>query len=77
MPRLVPGFRFTHRTLLDLSWTPGPGQKYADAPKAACTVTRVTAGMVWYGYTKAGRSVGGFCSDRAAFERNYLEGAQA
>ena len=51
-----PGDRFEHARQLDLSWTPGPGQRYADAPPAVCAVTRVAQGRVWYG---------GFVADEA------------
>lgn len=50
------GDRFEHARQLDLTWTPGPGQRYADAPHAVCTVTRVAQGLVWYG---------GFVADEA------------
>lgn len=43
------GMVFRHRRILDPAWKPGPGQRYADAPKAVCRVTRVVAGTVWYG----------------------------
>jgi hypothetical protein len=43
------GQRFRHARQLDVTWQPGPGQRYADAPKATMVVTRVAAGRVWYG----------------------------
>jgi hypothetical protein len=43
------GERFVHSRQLDLNWVPGPGQRYADAPNAVMSVTRVSVGRVWYG----------------------------
>lgn len=43
------GDRFVHATQLDLNWKPGPGQKYADAPKRIMTVTYTRGDSVWYG----------------------------
>lgn len=40
-PIIRVGRTFRHQHLLDTDWTPGPGQKYADAPKAVCHVTAV------------------------------------
>lgn len=42
------GDEFVHATFLDVTWKPGPGQKYADAPHARMVVTRVTATTVYY-----------------------------
>ena len=50
MPRR--GDTFTHLSSLDLNWTPGPGQKWADAPLARMRVTAVRQGRVFYGYAE-------------------------
>ena len=42
------GTIFRHMNKLDPDWTPGPGQKYAGAPKALCRVTKVELGQVYY-----------------------------
>lgn len=44
---------FTHLRILDPAWRPGPGQRYADAPKARMRVTRMTATTVYYTYADA------------------------
>jgi hypothetical protein len=51
------GDLFRHATHLDLSWKPGPGEKWADAPHAVCQVTTVRNGQVFY--TLAGKEHGG------------------
>lgn len=43
------GTIFRHGRMLDPNWKPGPGQKYADAPKAVCRVTGVRHGAVYFG----------------------------
>lgn len=73
-PRLVPGFGFTHESRLDPDWVPGPGQKYADAPKLRMRVTRVTAGGVYFkAATGTDRSV---FLNRPTFEARYLPTAE-
>lgn len=67
-PRVRPGYEFTHQTVLDPSWQPGPGQRYADAPKARMVVTRATRTTVWFGFT-AHRGVQRL--DRQVFEARY------
>lgn len=47
------GETFVHDRLLDTDWKPGPGEKYADAPKALMVITRTTSDQVWYGYFPA------------------------
>lgn len=42
------GDTFTHGRLLDVDWQPGPGQKYVDAPKAVCVITKVDGDSVYY-----------------------------
>lgn len=42
------GMRFEHARQFDTTWTPGPGQRYADAPKAIMEITRVATGTAWY-----------------------------
>ena len=42
------GTVFRHQRLLDPSFTPGPGERYADAPKAVCRVTATRGGLVYY-----------------------------
>ena len=61
-PRL--GLVFTHARYLDPDWTPGPGQRYGDAPHARMTVTRVTDFAVYYRYAAGG---GRFVMDRAVW----------
>lgn len=63
---LRPGVRFLHARTLDPEWTPGPGQRYADAPPAECRVTAIRQGRVYYvlpGETRARRY---FLADRSA-----------
>lgn len=49
MPRIPSkGTLFLHRRFLDPSFVPGPGERYADAPKAVCRITAVTNGRVYY-----------------------------
>lgn len=36
------GDQFTHLHALDPSWNPGPGEKYADGPRAKMVVTRTS-----------------------------------
>lgn len=62
---------FTHLTALDLGWIPGPGQKYADAPKAPCKVTRMTKLAVYYTYASDPKSRGAFCMSRETWDRDY------
>lgn len=47
------GQRFTHRTFLDPTWRPGPGQTHKrDAPHAQMVVTRVKMYTVFYRYAQ-------------------------
>jgi hypothetical protein len=62
---------FTHLTHLDLDWVPGPGQKYRDAPKAPCRVTRMTKLAVYYTYASATSNRGAFCMSREIWDRDY------
>ena len=64
-----PAGTFTHASMIDPTWTPGPGQRYADGPKARMRVTRATRDTVWFGY--AASDSGGFRLDRATFEARY------
>lgn len=57
--RFVRGDTFTHPTMLDTSWKPGPGQKYADGPKAQCRVTRTRGESVYYAYVTSDGTPGG------------------
>jgi len=50
---------FTHPTMLDTDWTPGPGQKYKDGPNAKCKVTRVANGVLYYGILDVNGELGG------------------
>lgn len=50
------GDQFTHDRLLDLDWEPGPGEKWKDAPKARCVVTRVTNSTIYFGYVSGKRA---------------------
>ena len=65
---------FTHLRWLDVDWKPGPGQKYADAPKARMQVTRMTKYAVYYRYADGG---GKFCMDRATWDRDYAPALDA
>lgn len=67
------GARFTHHRLLDPSWRPGPGERYADAPHAEMVVTRVTAYTVWATSVPVvgDRGVARVRFDRAAFLAEY------
>jgi len=65
------GFTFTHDHFLDPDWVPSPGQHYADGPKAAMVVTRVTKNDVWYGY--AGATRGGWVVDRDEFVAKFCK----
>lgn len=47
-PTLTNGVLFQHARLLDTGWTPGPGERYADAPPAVCRVTAVRHGRIYY-----------------------------
>lgn len=51
------GFRFVHPSILDPNWTPGPGQKYADAPRATMRITRRSGQSIWFGYDPDGPSI--------------------
>lgn len=66
---LTPGQTFTHARYLDPTWTPAPGQRQSDAPKARCTITRATPTTVYFGY--AGTGKGGFRQARDTFEATY------
>jgi hypothetical protein len=63
------GATFTHDRMLDPTWRPAPGQRYADGPKARMVVTRVAGPMVWYGYVGAGRA--GWRMDRDEFVARF------
>lgn len=65
------GDAFTHTRLIEPTWRPGPGEKYASAPKARCVVTRVTRDFVYYRYESSPRPNGAFKIDRATFARTY------
>ena len=47
-PTLKVGFTFTHAHLLDIDWKPRQDQRYKDAPKAVCRVTRFNRYQVWF-----------------------------
>lgn len=64
------GTVFTHLSFLDPDWTPGPGQRVVDGPRARMVITRATVQTVWYGYV--GDSKGGWRMDRVEFERLYV-----
>ena len=67
------GMTFRHLRLLSTDWKPSPGQKYTDAPKIQCVVTRVTAiSVYWQHASPQGKAIGGkYASDRNTFERDY------
>jgi hypothetical protein len=50
MATVKAGMTFTHDRIVDPDWTPGPGQKWADAPRARMVVTRVAKGSVFFSY---------------------------
>lgn len=56
-----PGMRFQHARQLRTDWTPGPGQRYADAPKQTMEITAVRTGRVYYRAPGAAR--GQFVAD--------------
>lgn len=60
---------FTHLRILDPDWKPGPGQKYADAPKAQMKVTRMTMTTVYYRYASDGSYAGAM--KRETWDRDY------
>lgn len=62
---------FTHLHHLDLDWKPGPGQKYRDAPKARCKVTRMTSLAVYYSYASEPTNHGAFYMSREEWDRDY------
>lgn len=66
---LTKGAVFIHDTFLDPGWIPGPGQTYADSPKATMKVFVATSGTVWYGYSDAARS--GWRLSRKDFEKRF------
>jgi len=65
------GVIFLHDTFLDLGWTPGPGQKYADAPKASMQVTHITATRVYYCYAGTYPAHAAWSMDRKKFEKRF------
>ena len=66
---ITKGAVFIHDTFLDPGWIPGPGQKYADAPKATMKVFKVDSFTVWYGYVGDTRS--GWRLARKKFEKRF------
>lgn len=70
--KVTAGFEFTHTRMLDTSWQPGPGQKYADAPKVRCRVTKVTPTTVYFTDARDRRNKGLFSVARDEFEATYL-----
>lgn len=44
------GDEFVHQSILEPTWTPCPGQKYGDTPKARVRVTSVQGAQVWFTY---------------------------
>lgn len=69
---LARGFTFTHERMLDTTWRPGPGQKYADAPKVTMVVSRVTRDLVYFkpaGYPKTAP----LALNRGVFEARYCK----
>lgn len=70
MPTVKRGFTFTHDSIIDPTWKPAPGQRYADAPKARMIVTRATTETVWYGYAEAPH-VTGWRMPRDRFEARF------
>ena len=65
------GTVFIHDRFIDPGWAPGPGQKYADAPKASMTVTHVTKGLVYYCYTGFYPTTAAWSMDRKKFEKRF------
>lgn len=64
---LRPGTVFRHARLLDVEWTPGPGERYADAPRALCIVTATRGGRIYYRQgTERGKGTAHFRADDAA-----------
>ena len=66
---IKPGDEFTHDRKLDLSWKPGPGQRYKDAPRARMRVTRVTQHTIWFTYATSDKT--GWYLSRKVFENAF------
>lgn len=65
------GDTFTHNSVLDPDWTPGPGQTYRrNSPHALMVVTAIRQGTVYFRYAHY-RNVSGWCTDLATFEARY------
>lgn len=68
---------FTHHRMLDMTWTPTPGQTRADNPHARCVVTAVQRGNVYFAYATEDDNPaiprGRFFMSRAAWDRDYTE----
>lgn len=75
--RYVPqrGDTYVHEHFLDTDWVPGPGQKFADAPKARMKVIHVTPTRVTSSFAESG--MGRFTLERETFCRHYGEQALA
>lgn len=69
------GFEFTHTRMLDPRWKPGPGERYADGPKAIMVITRVTKHTIYFKYAHDSERAVPFSLDRRAFELTYLKDA--
>lgn len=74
------GFEFTHDKWMDPDWKPNiaAGERYVDAPKARCIVTRATARTVYYALVPTEgapplRLNGQWWMDRATFEARFVQ----
>lgn len=67
------GDSFVHDSYIDPDWTPEPGQKWADGPKARMLVTKVTSLTVWYASTPRRNAKGRIRAKmpRSVFEARY------
>lgn len=68
---IAKGFQFTHSTMLDTSWRPGPGEKYSDVPHAVMVVTKVTRDTVYFRPAAAEGRRGTFTLPRDKFLSRY------
>lgn len=67
------GRRFRHKRQLDPAWRPGPGQRYADAPKRELVVSRITRSRVWYKAPETPETVAGWVALRDDFLADIVD----
>lgn len=65
---------FRHKSMMDLTWTPQPGQTWTkDAPKAYMEITCATRLQVFYKYVTNDEPQGTFVMARKDFEKEYCQ----